>query len=94
MARAGGRRSKVTLSGTRSRPVAGLVPTGAVAHEHTMRAGADPLADLGEVEAHDLAADPGHHDGRADRTAWTDRAEQPGGVVRAESGSVCEVNYL
>ena len=46
-----------------------------------MRARSDRLADLGEMEAHRFAADPGHDHGGADRPLGADRAKQPSGVV-------------
>ncbi len=62
-------------------PPAGLVPTGAVADDHAMCIGADPLADFSQMDAHCLAADPRHDDGGADGPLRADRAEQIGRVM-------------
>jgi hypothetical protein len=39
---------------------------------------ADLLADLGEVDSHRLAVDPGRDDGGAHGARWTDRAKEVG----------------
>jgi len=61
--------------------LAGLVPSGAVAHEHGMSARRDLAADLAQMLGHRLAVDPRHDDRSAGCTIWTDRAEQVGVVV-------------
>ena len=45
--------------------LSGLVPTGAIADQHGMGAGANLLADLGKVDGHRLAVDPGRDNGSA-----------------------------
>src|SRR5258708_30924848 len=46
-----------------------------------MGVGADLLGDLGQMDRHRLAADPGHDDGRTDGPRRADRAEDVGGVM-------------
>ena len=57
------------------------MPASTVADQNGMCAGTDLLADLGEVDSHRLAVDPGCHNGGAHGTRRTDRAEQVGRVV-------------
>ena len=61
--------------------LSGLVPTGAIADQHGMGAGANLLADLGKVDGHRLAVDPGRDNGSACSTRRTDRAEEVGRVM-------------
>ena len=61
--------------------ITGLMPPGAVANQHAMSGRTDDLADLGQVHAHDFAADPRHHHRRADGPFRANRPEQPSGVV-------------
>src|SRR5258708_24858430 len=57
------------------------MPAGAVADQHGVSAGADLLADLGEVDGHRLAVDPGRDDGSAHGTRRADRTEDVGRVM-------------
>ena len=57
------------------------MPASAVADQHGMCAGTDLLADLGEVDGHRLAVDPGCNNGGAHGPRRTDRAEDVGRVV-------------
>jgi hypothetical protein len=57
------------------------MPTGSVADQHGMCARADLLGDLGEVDGHRLAVDPGRDDGGTDGTGRTDCAEEIGRVM-------------
>ncbi len=59
----------------------GLMPAGPVTDQYGMGVGADLPADLGQMDCHGLAADPGHDNCGADGAIRTDRAEDVGGVV-------------
>ena len=67
------------------------MPTGTIADEHAVRTGSDLLADLRQVKAHDLAADPRHYDSSADGPGRANRPEQPGRImpVIAHRGRPC-----
>ena len=58
-----------------------LVPAGAVTDQHGMSAETYLRADLGQVDCHRLAADPGHHDGRAHGAVRANRAEEVGRLM-------------
>jgi len=60
---------------------AGLVPAGAVEDENGMGLGIDAAADLGEVEAHQLGADGGQHEGSAGRARRAHGTENVGPVM-------------
>jgi len=61
--------------------VTGLMPASAIADQHAVGGRTDDLADLGQVHAHDFAADPRHYHSCADGPFRANRSEQPGGVV-------------
>jgi hypothetical protein len=73
-----GRQPQQAEVGGHTQALARLVPPGTVTDQHGMGLGADLLANLGQVQGHRLAADPGHDDGGAHGTARADRTEDIG----------------
>src|SRR4051795_10933115 len=63
--------------------VAGAVPTGAVEHDHRVRAGRDVVADLRQVQAGGLGVGVGQDQRGTDGPLGADRAEQVGPGVAA-----------
>src|SRR5882724_12216972 len=57
------------------------MPAGAVADQHGVSAGAHLLADLGEVDRHRFAVDPGRDNGGADGPRRAGRTEDVGRVM-------------
>lgn len=81
LGRMGGRRNRVRLPGMVRRSPVWCQP--APSQISTACAGADLLADLGEVDGHGRAIDPGRDDGGAQGPRRADRAEDVGRVVMA-----------
>ncbi len=62
-------------------PLAGLMPAGAIEHDHGMGIRRHLLADFGEVQVHRLDIHTRQHQGCADAAIRADGAEQIGPLV-------------